>query len=67
MKQERKKIIIMDWNDDTKKYLMFAEEDGAFLYDFWDCRSVRCVFHGLSKKKKVRYELTMRRIGEVEE
>lgn len=41
--------IKMEWNEHQQMWLMKLALNGALLYDFHDCQTVRTAFPGLDK------------------
>jgi ketosteroid isomerase-like protein len=46
-----RRAVIMRWNEVNQVYMMLDRNDEAFLYDFWDCNTIRMLFENLDKEK----------------
>lgn len=71
MELERPKIlnVRMTWNEYSQKWLMQKYNKIAcewqFIYDFWDCGTVKTLFKLVSKRCKDRaqhYEITIKKM-----
>lgn len=54
----------MQWNEAEQKWLMKLR-DGTFVYDFWDCKTVRKAFKDISKEKTAKYRVTIEKIKDL--
>jgi hypothetical protein len=52
----------MKWNENAQKWLMYVGDH--FVYDFWDCGTVRNAFPGLSKKKEIPFAVVIENVEE---
>ena len=50
----------MEWNEAHKKWLMYLGK--FFVYDFWDCPTIRKVFEGLSKLVAKKFKITIEKV-----
>lgn len=51
-------IARIEWNAQQRKWLMFDDATGFFIYDYWDCESFHRMFPGASKDTPTRFTIT---------